>query len=344
MVEASKKVEEWTNGAIPSMDKWLNGIVDLHTKAADAITEALGGMTSAQEEASNRFIKDMNALGEKSDRVSRTMAGLQGHLEEGSLGAIQFSKSLDKLSEDELTGIAKGMAGKLKKGGESEDDATKRILENLKKAQAMKTPAAGAEFSAFQKAAEKDKSLTYDRWKATPQAAESMTAENLTGGKGKGAASGKGSPQNPPVVAVTRLTDEQKKAVSVQVATDLSPQVKGMASSLFDGMSKQATEYNAAQMQAGAAYWTDMVKSGKAAWDDITKQWQKSMGGTSMISLTPEGQAAGKPGEKGKGKGKQGPSMGVGASVGPDGTIHINFSIPRNLLDKSNRQTANSTE
>jgi len=354
MVEGSKAVEKWTEGllpftekGIPALDKWLTGFIDLNKIAADKLNSVMGIMTESQEAAAKQFT---DSLVIEHGRLGRALGVLDGNIKEGTAGFIQFSKSLEGFSADDLEGIAKGMAKEDKfrlKGlhgkTESEEDASARILEKLKAAQSAKAPTAGTpEYRAFLEASKTQPNLKFSEFQAQPKASDiagaKPTAESVGVGAGKSASvTSKGT-----TVVLPQLSPEQSKAVSIQMATNLGPEVKGMASGLFDGMAKQSTEYNAAQLQAGVAYWADMVKSGKAAWNDLTKQFQQSMGGTSMIALTPEGQAGGDKGKgKGKGKGKQGPSMGVGASVGPDGSIHINFSIPRNLLDKSNRQTKN---
>jgi hypothetical protein len=138
-----------------------------------------------------------------------------------------------------------------------------------------------------------------------------------------------------PAVRTMPPTPEQKRAAAIQVSEKLAPEVRSMATTLFEGMAKQSTEYYTQLTSVAQTFWSStMQDQSQAAWDRVVDDFRRSMGLGTMVPLMPTSGGAGAGGRPGA------PAMGMGASVGPDGSINIRLQIPRAAMDKSNSQTS----
>jgi len=76
----------------------------------------------------------------------------------------------------------------------------------------------------------------------------------------------------PPVVTVEALTDEQKRAVTQQVAETLAPEMRETAQTLFQQMAQQSTSYFEQSTQASQWFWTThMPESTADMWTQISE-------------------------------------------------------------------------
>ena len=137
--------------------------------------------------------------------------------------------------------------------------------------------------------------------------------------------------------AVATLSAAQKKEVTTKIATKLEPEVTSMSQTMFEKMGTQSDEFYEAFKKTTTGFWQEaMPRIAAESWTAVALSFDKKMKAMDT-AMMPLGAAGGTGGAAGGG------GMG-GVQMAPDGSIIIKFILPRNVLDKSNRQTAALSE
>jgi hypothetical protein len=154
--------------------------------------------------------------------------------------------------------------------------------------------------------------------------------------------------------AVSKMTPEERVAMTQQIATELSPKMLELAGPLFERMSTQSGEYYQNIDQAAATHYTTMTDLARSfweaqlpamaidAWNRVGAAFEQRLGVPTTMPM---------PGGTARAGGALGARPGAGAiprtggaTVMPDGTIRLNVMIPRDALEQSNTQSAGYAE
>ena len=301
---------------VPGLDGFAQGLFDSTAKLL-----GFKGTVSDAEAA-------QDALNNKSEGISKAIRqvteGITTDYEKDSFKHMVAVRQLQGLREEDLEGYAKKVA---ESGQLTEDEA----MERLRKLQAE----------------------TVDNQKFMEARKEALGEDEPKQGKRRSTV-GKAIAAAAPVV--TELTDEQRAAVTGQVATQMAPEIREMAVPLFEQMASQSTEYHQALNESMTSHWTTTTDLATAfwrdqmpalaidAWNRVGAAFEQRLGVPTSLPIA-GGTAAGPAGQGAAGRADLATGTRLGnAVVGPDGTINLNVMIPRDALERSNTQSAGYAE
>jgi hypothetical protein len=301
-------IEEATGGIIPSVDTLAQGILDFEASAVHKLSLGFIDLRAKFSDSSNAVGQFNKSLKDGTGWADRLKKVASGDLNSNTLDFQIAGATLEGRKQDELKGFAAAMA---KSGGMTEDVALERLL-------------------AIQKGFDKDKLKNL----RAPQGPAAATAENIAAQAGKPTAATVDTPQGP---VTATLSPAQKKVITEKITTKLGPEVAGMGKSLFEKMGMQSDEFFNAFKATTVGFWQDvMPKMALDGWGTVFVSMDKklkAMNGNMMVPMS------GPNGSSGSGVGGMG-----GVEMSPDGSLLIKFMLPRDMLDRSNRQTAGYTE
>lgn len=175
----------------------------------------------------------------------------------------------------------------------------------------------------------------------------------------RGLAGAERAAKPPPVVTVEDLSDEQKRAVTQQVAETLAPEMRETAQTLFQQMAQQSTSYFEQATKTSQWFWqTHLPESTSTFWTRTLPQIAEQSWGRvasdlgERLGLVPTavplaaapGPAEGRTGRADVGRAGRFATTTGSPTVSPDGSIRIQVMIPRNAIDTSNAVSAGYTE
>jgi hypothetical protein len=312
----------WLRTVIPGLDDFTEGLINSSAKLL-----GLEHAMDAEETARVGFVKAMEGNTEAAQRVRRVFENVQkaatGQIAEGSAEMGQAIRFLKGAKQEDLRAYAE----RIKEATGQSVEETMSRLTALQQQTASTPPAA--------------------RNAGGRGAGTQAAAKGPTGAPGATTAP-TGAPREKPVVTVTKLTAEQKAAVSQQVATDLAPEVKGMATNLFGQMAQQSQEYHEGVLKASEYLWRQyMPERVNEAWMQVTTALTDQIALMPMTAGQPvvtapraQPEARARRPEPQRGRAQQ-PGR---ARIGPDGSISVNVIIPRDALDQSALHASAYTE